>query len=403
MARVLVTDAHLGSAVSVIRSLGRCGHHVIAAGSDASSPGLRSRFAAERLLYADPERDPHAMRGELLRAVGERRVDLLVPVTDDVILPIVEQRPRFEEHCALALAPPAALAAARDKDATMALGRRLGVPTPRSALVTTAAEARRHARELGWPLVVKPQASRVLSDGGPIRGLPVTYAGGFASLTETMRQFTGVSPVLLQDYHPGEALGVELLMHEGRPLAAFQHRRLHEVPITGGASSFRESAPLDPVLYDHSVRLLAALEWTGLAMVEFKVGPEGPRLMEINGRIWGSLPLAVKSGMDFPARMAALHLSGPPPPDEPPATSYRVGVRSRNLDLEVLWIASVLRKGRRYPFLSVPRRRDALRAASRLLSPSDGYDIVTAQDPGPGLAEIMRIGAKLPRKVAGAR
>ena len=48
-------------------------------------------------------------------------------------------------------------------------------------------------------------------------------------------------------------------------------------------------------------------------MVEFKVGPEGAHLMEINGRIWGSLPLAVRAGMDFPARLADLFLDGPPP------------------------------------------------------------------------------------------
>ena len=59
-----------------------------------------------------------------------------------------------------------------------------------------------------------------------------------------MEQFVGRCAVLLQEYGPGEAHGVELLLVDGRPLAAFQHRRIHEVPLTGGASSLRESVPL---------------------------------------------------------------------------------------------------------------------------------------------------------------
>jgi predicted ATP-grasp superfamily ATP-dependent carboligase len=251
--------------------------------------------------------------------------------------------------------------------------------------------------------VLKPRRSRVYRDGGSVERYEVSYAQDAAALAEEMRRLEGRSDVLLQKYYRGEGQGVELLTYRGRPLAAFQHRRLREVPITGGASSFRESVPLDPVLYDYSVRLLAALEWTGLAMVEFKLGKEGPRLMEINGRIWGSLPLAVKSGMDFPARMAELYLRNPPEADGPPDTTYALGVRSRNLDLEILWIGSALRGTQRFQSLPLPGRRQALAAALRLLYPGDGFDVLARDDPRPGMAEIARIAAKLRRKLGDAR
>ncbi len=110
--------------------------------------------------------------------------------------------------------------------------------------------------------------------------------------------------------------------------------------------------------------------------------------MEINGRIWGSLPLAVKSGMDFPARLADLYLGGGMATNGRPATDYRVGVRSRNLELEVVWIGSTLRGNRRYPFLPAPRRREAVTAAARLVLPGDGFDILSLDDPRPGLVEL---------------
>jgi hypothetical protein len=120
--------------------------------------------------------------------------------------------------------------------------------------------------------------------------------------------------------------------------------------------------------------------------------------MEINGRVWGSLPLAVRSGMDFPARLAELYLYGPPA--EPPAESrYRVGVRARNLELDMVWIASVLRGKRRYPFLAMPRRREGLAALLGLLNPAYKFDILSLEDPRPGLAEIVKIVGKFGGKL----
>jgi predicted ATP-grasp superfamily ATP-dependent carboligase len=401
VARILVTDAGLGSAVSTIRSLAARGHHVVAASPEPRAAGFFSRAAAETVRYPSPRLDPEGAVETLLAAAIDRRVELIVPVTDEVIIPLAAARNRFDGRCALALPPDEALAVARDKDATLALARRLGVPVPRGALVGAAVDARGSVDELGWPVVVKPRSSRVLNGHG-IEALNVSYASSLARLEEQLAPLDGLCPVLLQEYCRGEAYGVELLLHEGRPLAAFQHRRLHEVPITGGASSYRESVALDPTLYYYSVSLLEALRWTGLAMVEFKVGEDGPRLMEINGRIWGSLPLAVRAGMDFPALLADLYLHGPPPPGEVPNTSYELGVRARNLELEMVWIASVLRRQRRYPFITPPPRREALRAAGRLLRASrrDGFDVLALDDPRPGLVHVAGVGAKLVRKVA---
>ncbi|MCA1646159.1 MAG: ATP-grasp domain-containing protein, partial [Chloroflexi bacterium] len=267
-------------------------------------------------------------------------------MTDEIILPLSAARERFAGICQLALADSEALAVARDKIQTLRLAESLGVPTPRTLLVHTAAEAAQGALGLGWPVVLKPQVSRLARGSKGIAAMRVGYAESEAELIERMRYFETRCPVLLQEYYGGIGCGVELLMNKGRPLAAFQHRRLREFPVQGGASAFRESVALDPTLYRHAVRLLEALDWTGLAMVEFKVGEQGAKLMEINGRIWGSLPLAVRSGMDFPALLGELYTSRPPATPQAPCASpeirYKIGVRARDLELELLWIASVL-------------------------------------------------------------
>jgi predicted ATP-grasp superfamily ATP-dependent carboligase len=404
--RVIVTDAGRGSAVAIIRSLGRRGAHVIAGDSNPRSPGFYSRFAAERLVYPEPGANPAAVVEALHSAAVERDVDLIVPVTDDVLVPLAEARERFQGVCALAIAASDSLAAARDKLTTLELARSLGVPAPRTALVSTAAEACHEATSLGWPVVLKPQASRVYGDDrATLEAMNVTYADGPKMLEERMRRFEGRCPVLLQEYCTGEGHGVELLAERGRPLAAFQHRRLREVPVTGGASSYRESVALDPVLSASAVRLLEALEWTGLAMVEFKTGPKGPMLMEINGRVWGSLPLAIRSGVDFPAKLLDLYLGRRNGNGHggPANNGYRVGTRARNLELELLWIGSVLRGKRRHPFLTYPPRRAALRAAAELLSGRGGFDMNDAEDRRPAVVELSTIVRKLGRKIRDGR
>lgn len=400
--RVLVTDCGRGSAISVIRSLGRHGFEVVAADAEPRSPGFYSRYARGRLRYPDPRSAPQAAVEALLGAARERQIDLIVPVTDDVLLPLSRERDRFRGVCALAIPDPEALAATLDKLSTLELARALGVPTPRTEVVATRAEARERAPALGWPVVLKPKASRVYRDGA-VESYRVAYAESPAEVEAEMARLEGGCSVLLQEYVRGEAHGVELLLDRGAPLAAFQHRRLREVPLSGGPSSLRESVPLDPTLYDQSVRMLRELEWTGLAMVEFKVAADGPRLMEINGRIWGSLPLAIKSGVDFPAGLAELYLGGRSSSDGLPGPNapYALGVRSRNLELELSWIASTLWGRKRYAFLDMPPRREALAAALRLFSAADGFDILCREDPRPGIAEIRKIAGKVLRKLVG--
>jgi predicted ATP-grasp superfamily ATP-dependent carboligase len=398
--RVLVTDGGRGSGISIIRSLGRRGIEVVAADTTRLSPAFFSRYVAARLVYPHPGAHAEEAVHVLVRAAVEHKVDLVIPVSEELVMLLSTARDRFTGIAKLALPEPDALAVARDKQQTLELAHELGVPAPRTVLVSSADDAVAHGPTLGWPIVLKPQASRTARDDGKVDVFGVTYAGDLRSLAEEMRAFEGRCSVLLQEYCEGEGHGVGLLMDRGRPLLAFQHRRLREVPFTGGPSSFRDSVALDPVLFEYCVRLLGAVGWTGPAMVEFKLTRDGPKLMEINGRIWGSLALAVKSGVDLPVRMVDLFVRGDGAVAASPLNGYAVGVRSRDLSLELKWIASVLGRHTRYPFLRAPRRRQALAAAVRLLDPRLGFDVLSRDDPRPGLVELVNIALKIPRRLA---
>ncbi len=389
--------------MAIVRSLGSRGIDVVAADASRRCPAFVSRYVAERVLHPSPFSHPREAVETLVTAAQEHAVDLVIPVGEELVILLSAARERFHST-RLALPDAGAFATTHDKLATVELANRLGIPAPCTVLVKSAAEAVSASDGFSWPIVLKPQASRALRAGETVERFGVAYAADVESLETRMRAFEGRCAVLLQEYEAGEGHGVGLLLDRGRPLLAFQHRRLREVPFTGGPSSYRESVELDPRLYELSVRILGALAWTGPAMVEFKVRGDDVSLMEINGRLWGSLPLAVKSGVDFPGRMVELYLSSRTDVAPPLAvTTYEVGVRSRNLSLELGWIASVLAGDSRYPFLEAPRRREAIAAAAELLNPRRGFDILSLDDPLPGFAELLGIALALPERLGRAR
>lgn len=396
---ILVTDADRGSGLTIVRSLGRSGFRVIAGSVDRRAIGFYSRYANKSCTYPAPQTDPQGFVEAILKCVRQYGVDLIIPVTDDVILPLSNARIQFDGLCKIAMPTPEQLDVVTDKLKTLQLAKLQNVPVPHTTVLQNVADAEAISDEHHWPVVLKPLRSRLYTSGGGIEVLEVSYAHNKEDLNRQVARFNGSCDVLVQEYHSGEGHGVEFLMNEGQPICAFQHKRLHEVPITGGASSLRESVKLDPVLYEYSVRMLAALKWTGLAMVEFKLSEDGPRLMEINGRVWGSLPLAFHSGMDFPAHLAKLYLSDSPfvPPE--PDTQYRVDVKARNLNLDVAWFFSVLRGNRRHPLIEVPARTELIPAIGGYLNPLYKNDVQSWNDPLPGLVDLPRIVTRLFRKL----
>src|SRR5690606_14488164 len=108
-----------------------------------------------------------------------------------------------------------------------------------------------------------------------------------------------------------------------------------------GGSSYRRSVELDPEMLDAARRLIRTLNYTGVAMVEFKLNRQTGKwvFIEINGRFWGSLPLAISAGVDFPAylyRMMTEGLTKFP-------THYNIGIHSRSLVDDYHWFAANLR------------------------------------------------------------
>ncbi len=326
MARVLITDGEERAALAVVRSLGRAGHHVVVCSPRRHSLAGASRFARERALVPDPLSAPGAYADAVERLLGGTGAEVLLPISEASLLALL---PRAEQlGVALPVPALAAFERIRDKALVLEVARRLGIGIPRQRVATTAADAPSPG-ELTFPVVLKPARSVIDGGNGGSRvKSAVVQATDAAAYVAAIRSLpAGAYPLLIQERIVGPGAGVFLLLWQGEPLAAFGHRRLREKPPGGGVSVYRESTPVDERILDLSLQLLREFDWRGVAMVEFKIDERTgrPYLMEINGRFWGSLQLAIDAGVDFPALLLAAALGRRPAP----VTRYRAGVRTR--------------------------------------------------------------------------
>lgn len=320
---VLVTDGEQRTALAVVRSLGKSGYAPIVCSRDARSLAGESRYAAASIRVPDPLTRPSEFLPAVAELVRARAVRVVVPVTEpssfalldaaDSLAPAVIAGPTLPQFRAIT-----------DKENLLAVAREVGLATPAQLRLTRAEDAAGSALEsLEFPVVVKP--TRTVREGAIHT---VTYALDRNALLARLQALPeSAYPVLVQQRIVGPGAGVFLLRWDSRILATFAHERIRETPPSGGASVYSQSVALDPDLLAGATRLLERFDWRGVAMIEFKRDASTGRayVMEVNGRLWGSLQLAIDAGVDFPTLLVDAALGRPVA--TPPA--YRTGVRLR--------------------------------------------------------------------------
>lgn len=341
--RAIVTDAETRLGLYVIRALGRAGCRVTALSRKrAGTPiGFVSGYAAER--HRLPEGRYWDTLPETIEELAPEH-DLLMPISTFSIAVVATREARLRRTIPFYLPSLEAFRLASDKAATARIGRETGIPVPDThhgmepATIARWIEKRREK----LPLVIKfadDERSGAWDPGERYRIVrtPTEFATEYRRMHEL-----GEYP-LVQEYVEGEGYGFFTIMDvAGDPVATFCHRRLREYPTTGGPSTLCESFH-DETLVELGTRLLRAMDWRGVAMVEFKRDRRSGayKLLEVNPRFWGSLPLALHCGVDFPVYQAQLALGRTPEPTR----DYPTGRKMRFFFPDLLAVRELWRSG----------------------------------------------------------
>lgn len=405
--KVLVTGVDQHQGLAVMRGLGLAGIKVVAGSAEKSNIGFASRFACTRVLYPSPMSEPERFVEEVVRIAKRHRIDMIIPAVESTLVALDNYRGEIEKVCRLAAAPSGVLATAIDKSRTLAVAKRVGVPVPRTIVTNDVDEALAIAQSLRFPVAVKPRGHALHPATRHLHEFKVKYARSLDELRILLEQFRGAGTLpLIQQYTSGSGVCISALFNHGRMIALLPYARTREFPLTGGVSVMRETVPLDRTLHAYTVKMLRAMEWRGMAMVEFKYDRETDRyiLMEVNGRFQASTALSLDAGINFPELTYRLFADLPLPADMPP---YRVGVRERWLRGDILSLrqhmAGITAEE------AVPEARQALPACRRALwnfisdfRPDTRYDEFKWYDPLPGVREALGCGTILIGHVLGA-
>lgn len=301
--KILVTDGDGRAALAVVRSLGKRGHEVYVAAASNKSLAACSRYCSRGIALPDPLFDGPAYAGALCELVQQAGIDVIFPMTEQSIYRLNPVRGSLPAQTILACPDRQIMRALSDKMSLFQLAESLGVDMPQTFYLNDRAHLPAVAGQIkSYPVVVKPALSRVAEGRGFVSG-SVRYAQSRGELERLYYEIPVLRhPSLIQEKISGPGTGLFTLYDKDRHLAMFSHQRLREKPPSGGASVVCQSVGLDPEMVEAAHRLLSAVGFSGVAMVEFKRDQKDgrPRLMEVNARFWGSLQLAVACGIDFP-------------------------------------------------------------------------------------------------------
>ena len=368
---MLVPDDDFTAVLAAVRALRKGGYEPWLAMSVPSAFAARSRATAGTVPVPDAGPDPEGFVAALAEAAERLEVAAVVPGTETSLTVLAGRDADFPDGVVLGVPPPAVVERAVDKTLLAELAAGAGLQVPETHTISRA-----DVDGITYPAVVKPVTSSVRVDGAVRLGW-VRKIGTAAELRAALEWMPG-DALIVQPYLDG-ALSASCGVFWNGELICVEHQVARRIwPPDCGVSSYAETVPADPGLEKKIAALLRAIGWSGIFELQYIRRPEGDYVIDLNTRFYGSLALAVRSGLNLPAIWLDLLLGR-----TPRIGTYRVGVRYRSEQRDARAIVHRFREG---------RRLEALDAC--LPRPRTTHGIFSFSDPLPFLCRLTGLKAE---------
>ena len=375
----LVLNASLRQSLVTVRSLGRRGLQVAAAGTHPNAPALSSRWCQQGFVFP-PEDVMDASYLAILEDWLERTGARVLFASNDATIALLRlHRARLEPRVRLALADERPLAIAINKERTLAVARHLGLHVPRGVVVRGVRDLPVALKEIELPAVIKPCESWLWDGrvGARLTAQLVVTPAEARHAVEAVTRFGEAA--LFQELLTGRREAVSFLYADGEVHARFAQWALRTNPPLGGESVLRQSIAIPPDIGGQAESLVREINLEGYSEVEFRRDSAGiPYLMEINPRLSASVEVAIRAGVDFPFLLYQWASGGP----IGKVDGYRIGGWMRHLGGDITRMTAALRERGRPG--GIPPGQTLLDFALSFLRPT-GYDYIDWTDPLPAV------------------
>lgn len=394
---LLGTDTPIG--LSIVRELGAEGVGIYGLGSKENSLASFSKYLLKSFVRSQSTVN---LIDQIKSICSECSIEYVLAISENDIE--VLNRHRGELHGIKLLIPQAeAMGKVLNKDYIYQEASKLDIQVPVTVCISDLAELEtaESTRDLQFPVVLKwanPQRVNPILESLDIPFIKADYAYSMQQLSAKLSIYRDVGELpLIQTYCPGVGLGHFFFIHQGAVIQSFQHQRIHEWPPEGGVSTWCRALPLsfNQDLQNKSVALLLAIGWEGVAMVEYRYDEKSDRalLMEVNGRFWGSFPLAYHCGAKFAWLQYSYLGLGERVLVSPP----RDDLQARYMIPETKRLFRVIgQKSLIVDKLFKPEPlRDVINFLTAFLNPKMRYFVFSVKDPRPFFADAIQAMRKL--------
>jgi predicted ATP-grasp superfamily ATP-dependent carboligase len=389
---VLIGFADALAAPETAWSLLGSGRPVVAFARRGARPALRRCKGVEIVEIAPPERDAGQALADLLALLRSREHLALMPLDDAAVWLCSAAS---EEEMVPLVGPSGDTALlALDKRLQLAAAARAGFDVPPTRVVETVDDLLALDQ---LPVQLKPAQPMMDRGGRLVRGGNFV-CGDRDELMAAANAWDGAHPLLAQPLLDGVGEGLFGLAGPDGVHAWSAHRRIRMMNPHGSGSSACASAPVEPELAQAAGRMLQDVGWNGMFMVELLRSRDGtPWFMELNGRPWGSMALARRSGLEYPAWALDRRLDPEAPlPPAPPAQARTC----RHLGREIVHLLMVMRGPRSDAVEHWPSRWGAARDVLTFRR-DDGWYNWNPRNPGLFVADTVgTVLDQLPKRLA---
>jgi len=312
---LVVGGEHPGLAIA--RSLGRRKIPVYII-DDQHPISAYSRYVT-RVVRVKNLRDPQKTAASVLE-VGHRfnlRDWVLFPTRDETVMAFSLYRDQLAEFFRVTTPSWETTRQAWDKANTYKLAAQLGIPVPRTWTVQSALELPSLYPYL--PLAIKPAVKEHFFYATGAKAWRAETPEQLQLLFEAAAAQIKLPEILIQEIIPGDGkrqVSYGVFFRDGRAHSSLVARRLRQHPREfGRAATYVETAEL-PEIEELSQRFLRAIDFYGLAEIEFKQDPRDGRykILDVNARAWGFHSLGQVAGVDFPYLLFADQMGFPTEP-----------------------------------------------------------------------------------------
>jgi hypothetical protein len=342
---VLVGFAEASAAPETVWSLVDAGFHVVAFARKGRASALRhSRHVACHEIFP-PEVDLQRSLADLqslmifLSADDPAAQWILFPLDDKGVW--LGSKARIENNWIMAGPQGAQAELALNKCVQTRLAAESGFNVPKTGIARSAQDVFEFSAAQSFPIILKA-AECVPVWQGHLHGCRKWICANDSELKHAVAEWGERVPLLVQSFVTGTGEGIFGLAAPDGVRAWSAHRRLRMMNPQGSGSSACISQTVPDDLKRKAETMIERAGWRGLFMIELLRDQSGKLwFVEINGRPWGSISLARRQGLEYPAWHVQLALD--PQSQAGVGAASEAGVICRHAGREFLHLLFVLR------------------------------------------------------------